>query len=300
MPKGCFCRNAVKRLMVFFTLGIIAVAPFLKAAPLVHYPHATPVIESSVATDDYLLTLGALKKVNGQWRSDREERIGGQLVRNTFELDSGHDVQEVFQYYRQQLIQLGAREVFLCRARGCGSSNSWANNRFGIKQLYGLDQHQHYSVFSLSGSAGTEYVALYGVLRGNKRSYVHVDSIQSAMNLGLFSSSAVIENQLQLHGVFALSDVGSSGVSLAQLNELVMVLRSHSRWQLAVVGINREAIPLEGQLESSRQAAKAIETRLVELGIDSARISSAGIGSLVPASMSVPGARSILFSLVEL
>ncbi len=300
MPEGSSCKLVVNRFVNVFTFVLIFAASFSAAAPLVHYPHATNVIQSSLAIDDYQLTLGALKKINGQWRSDREERIGGQLTRNTFELDAGHDVGEVFEYYRRQLIQMGAREVFLCRARGCGSSNSWANNRFGIKQLYGLDQHQSYSVFSLASNNGTEYVALYGVLRGNKRSYVHVDSIQSSVDLNLFSSSAVVENQLQLRGVFALSNLGAEGVSDAQLSELAKVLRNNGSWQLAVVGINRESISLEGQLELSHAAAKSLEARLLELDVDASRVSAAGIGSLVPPSMSVAGVRSVLFSLVEL
>ncbi len=300
MPKARFNNMIVTRLVGIFLWMLLLNSPFSQAAPLVHYPHATNLIQAHADTDDYLLTLGALKKVNGQWRSDREVRLSGELVRNTFELDAGHNVQEVFEYYRRQLIQLGAREIFLCHARDCGSSNSWANNRFAIKQLYGLDQHQSYSVFTVSNERTTEYVVLYGVLRGNKRSYVHVESIQSPVDLDLFSSSAVIENQLQLQGVFALSDIGASGISEAQLKELVKVLRGNVRWQLAVVGINRESIPSDGQLDLSLKMAKAVESRLLALGVAPSRITAAGIGALVPASMSVAGARSILFSLVEL
>lgn len=300
MTKGGF-NKVMARLLMCSCLIVASLAASLSfAAPLVHYPQATEVIQSSVATDDYLLTLGALKKVNGQWRSDREERIGGQLSRNTFELDAGHDVGEVFEYYRRQLIQMGAREIFLCHARACGSSNSWANNRFGIKLLYGLDQHQHYSVFSVETTAGNEYIALYGVLRGNKRSYVHVDSIKSRVSLELFSSPGVIENQLQTHGVFALSGIKAEGVAEAQLKALVRVLKDNRRWQLAVVGINRDSNALEKQMVLSQEMAQAIKSQLAGLGIDESRMTAAGIGSLVPESMSVVGARSVLFSLVEL
>ena len=132
--------NSLSVFSVFVFCSLLLVGQSSFALPLVHYPHTTEIIHSSVATDDYLLTLGALKKINGQWRSDREERISGTLTRSTRQLDGGHDVSEVFEYYRRQLLQLGAREIFLCQARKCGSSNSWANNRFEIKQLYGLEQ----------------------------------------------------------------------------------------------------------------------------------------------------------------
>lgn len=300
MVNGGFSKVLVRLFMGACSIVFSLAAPLSFAAPLVHYPQATEVIQSNVTTDDYLLTLGALKKVNGQWRSDREERIGGQLTRNTFELDAGHDVKEVFEYYRRQLIQMGAREIYLCRARGCGSSNSWANNRFGIKLLYGLDQHQHYSVFSIETTGGNEYIALYGVLRGNKRSYVHVDSIKSRVNLELFSSSEVIENQLQAYGAFALSDFKTEGVADAQLNALVRVLKANPRWQLAVVGINREPNTLEKQMALSEEMAQAIKSQFMAQGVSESRITAAGIGSLVPESMSVAGARSVLFSLVEL
>ncbi len=283
---------------VFCSLSSIGQSSF--GAALVHYPQATEVIHSSVTTDDYLLALGALKKINGQWKSDREERIGGTLTRSTRELDSGHDVTEVFEYYRRQLLQMGAREIFLCHARKCGSSNSWANNRFGIKQLYGLDQHQRYSVFALLKDEVTEYVVLYGVLRGNKRSYIHVDSIESSVSIELFSSREVIESQLQTRQGFVIADVGQDGLSAEQVKALSEALRRNGHWQVAIVGVNREPAKLNRQLERSAQAAEAIEGQLIAVGIDATRLTAQGIGSLVPASLSFSGRRAVVFSLVDL
>lgn len=292
--------NSLSVFSVFVFCSLLLVGQSSFALPLVHYPHTTEIIHSSVATDDYLLTLGALKKINGQWRSDREERISGTLTRSTRQLDSGHDVSEVYEYYRRQLLQMGAREIFLCQARKCGSSNSWANNRFEIKQLYGLDQYQRYSVFALANGETTEYIVLYGVLRGNKRSYIHVDNIESLVSIELFSSREVIESQLQARQGFVITDIAQDGLPVEQVKAFSEALKQNRQWQVAIVGVNREPAKLGQQLERSVEVAQAIEAQLIAAGIDSARLTSQGIGSLVPASLSFSGRRAVVFTLVDL
>ena len=49
------------------------------ALPLVPYVQSTEIQQSQAFTHDYLLTLDTLKKINGQWRSEREQRVSGHL-----------------------------------------------------------------------------------------------------------------------------------------------------------------------------------------------------------------------------
>lgn len=289
----------VRLLSTASVLYLVALGCFAQEGTFNHYPQAKEIESSESRTDDYLFTLGALKKINGQWRAEREQRLSGNLQRSTRELDSGHDVQQVFEFYRLQLLEKGARELFLCQARRCGSSNSWANNRFGIKQLYGLDQHQRYSAFALTDNGTTRYVALYGILRGNKRSYLQIDMIDSQQVVDIFSSREVIEKQLEVRGAFVLSDF-EGALSDEQLKALVDVLRRQRLWQIAVVGIDRQPGRLQEQMDRSSEVANTIEQRLVDAGVAQDRLHSEGIGSLIPSSLSIPGERALIFTRVGL
>ncbi|MAZ89844.1 MAG: DUF4892 domain-containing protein [Cellvibrionaceae bacterium] len=270
------------------------------ALPLVPYVQSTEIQQSQAFTHDYLLTLDTLKKINGQWRSEREQRVSGQLSRSTRQLDAGHSVDEVFDYYRQQLFQMEGREVFSCQARRCGSSNSWANNRFKIRELYGLDQHQRYSVFTIPADEGSVFVSVYGVLRGNKRAYIHVEILESPERLTLYSDDAAIESQLLSQQALLVSPVNDEGLSREQLEALVVVLKRRRQWQLAIVGVDRDPALLSQQRLNSLNVASTIKAQLVGAGIDEGRLVSEGIGGLLPASLGIGGQKSVVLSRVLL
>ncbi len=138
-------------------------------------------IESRSQTDerDYVVALGNYRKVRGLWRVE-ELRTSGELTRTTYRLPSNHSAHEGFDFFARQIEQYPLRELYVCQSRDCGESNSWANNHFGVYQLYGLDQYQYYGAYELSPPGGeTVYVTLYAVLRGNKRVYVQLEVLAS-------------------------------------------------------------------------------------------------------------------------
>ncbi|NIB41346.1 DUF4892 domain-containing protein [Pseudomaricurvus alkylphenolicus] len=264
-------------------------SPIAAALPLAPYPHAKVVFElNTTSTDDYRLTLGEMKKVNNQWRPEREQRLTGELQRKTLELEKGYDVGEVFDYFRQQLLQMGGRELFACQSRRCGSSNSWANIRFGIKQLYGLDQHQFYSAIEVGAAGDRSYVALYAVQRGNKRSYVQIDTISTAEQLAVSSSPEVIAQRLRDGRSFVLPGIAVDQRALAEahLPALVAALRSDRGWNLALVAHDFEDGTLEQQQQRSLQLAKTVRQQLLDAGVAEGRVVARGLGSLVPGAKS--------------
>ena len=155
-------------------------------------------------------------------------------------------------------------------------------------------------MFALVNGETTEYIVLYGVLRGNKRSYIHVDNIDSLVSIELFSSREVIESQLQARQGFVITDIAQDGLPVEQVKAFSEALKQNRQWQVAIVGVNREPAKLGQQLERSVEVAQAIEAQLIAAGIDSARLTSQGIGSLVPASLSFSGRRAVVFTLVDL
>lgn len=121
---------------------------------------------------NYLLALSPYKKRANRWRPETALRLQGQLFQETHEVPSGYDELDVLAFYQSQ-ISAQAELLFECDGRDCGESNSWANDHFRIKQLYGLDQYQFYRVYK----ADNAYTTLYVVRRGNRRVTVQLDTL---------------------------------------------------------------------------------------------------------------------------
>lgn len=263
------------------------------------YEQATTLSESQSQTGDYRLSLGTLKKVDGDWRAEREQTLSGQLSRLTQELDEGHSEKAVFEFYRQQILKLGGQELFVCESRRCGSSATWANQRFGIKELYGLDQYQHYSALALDLDNGQRaYVALYTVRRGNKRSYAQVDVLTSNNRAQLVSSPEVVTGRLRAGGQFRLPELNNGQLTDEQLTAIVSALRAERVWHIAIVGVDKGAGTLTEQQQRSLATATAIQQQLVAAGLSADRLQVFGLGGLMPAA--VPAGRTQSVSLVKI
>ena len=270
-------------IIVCFAAAVIS-SP-VQALALVDYPHAVTVFDVETQVDDYRLTLGNLKKINSRWRADREQRLGGFLTRKTFELQEDDLVADVFGYYRRQLLQLGGRELFYCRSRDCGSSNAWANTRFHIKQLYGLDSDQYYSAFEVIDSDDLRsYVALYAVRRGNNRSYLQLDVLKTRETPAISSSADSIVERLAAGQSFSFVDLlpNNEGLEATHLSSLVDVMKRKRSWSIAVVGHDFSTQTLQKQRANSLLLASRVKQQLEAGGIDPNRIEVFGLGGLVP------------------
>lgn len=137
------------------------------------YDQARLLYKQERDTLNYRLALAPYKKRQNRWQPEKEIRLQGRLYSETHELQSGFDELEVFEFYQRQ-IPSTAKMLFNCERRDCGESNNWANDHFRIKQLYGLDQFQFYSVYQLDEN---QYITLYVVRRGNRRVYVHIETL---------------------------------------------------------------------------------------------------------------------------
>lgn len=281
----------MQRLPISISKYIFLGAFFLMSAnvsslPLVDFPHARAMYTSMTLEVDYPLTLGALEKINNQWLAEREQRLSGSLHKRTLILDDGYSAKEVFLYYSQQLKQMGGRVLFQCDGRSCGSSNSWANTRFHVKQLYGLDDKQFYSVYEVEDSLGVRsFVALYGVTRGNKRSYVHLESLQTRQQVHISTTPKVIEEILALGQDFSLPnfDRNTGHLNDEHLASLLAVLRHKKHWRLAVVAYDFSAGTSAQQQQRSLMVAQGLRNQLLAQGVKNEKIEAYGLGSLVPA-----------------
>jgi len=143
----------------------------LKPLSFTPYDQAIILYLSERDTLIYSLALAPYKKRQNRWQPEQAMRLRGRLYSETHELGSGFDEQEVFEFYQSQIPNT-AKELFKCERRDCGESNNWANDHFRIKQLYGLNQYQFYSVYQLEEN---QYITLYVVRRGNRRVYTQIE-----------------------------------------------------------------------------------------------------------------------------
>lgn len=284
--------------IVFMACTALASAAELE---LQTYPHARVIFESNAATEEYLLALGSYKKVAGAWRLDRMQRLSGMLQRFTLELPETHSARNGFDFYVKQLQNFNARELFYCRGRDCGTSNSWANNHFKILQLYGLDQFQYYGAYEVATNGRNPfYVALYAVQRGNKRVYMQIDvlHVDQQIDLGVASSAESIIKSLELKGYYVFPDLvgeeqGKVAIQIkpAHLQALADVLIQKTDWKIALVGHDYAPVPLAQQQAASQTYADQLKAELQKAGVAAARISTFGLGGLSPAGRGERSAR---------
>lgn len=270
--------------------------------PVEHYPHARIMFQSLGEDDDYVLALSSYKKIAGSWRVDRQQRLAGTLARYTLELPEGHSASKGFDFYLDQLQAFNTRELFHCKGRDCGTSNSWANNHFKIQQLYGLDQYQQYGVYEvINADAKPFYVSLYAVQRGNKRVYLQLDILHTSkvIELGIASSPESIIKSLLASGYYVFPDLIVGNIKSdkpvqikpAHIQALVDVLVLEPDWQLAFVGHDYAPVSLAQQQQYSLVYAEQLKAELIGKGIAEKRLRSYGVGSLAPAGRGDRSAR---------
>lgn len=149
------------------------------------WPHASFLRGSDKADVDYLLGLGPMQKIRGQWAPEQSLRIDGRLQRATWMVRSGYQSVEGMAWIEEAIRAQSVYEVeemFRCQRLKCGSSAEWANRIFNERVLYGPDRNQVYVALKLHNAQTSHYVILYAIQRSNMRQYLHAD-VMSASNV---------------------------------------------------------------------------------------------------------------------
>ncbi|WP_460226863.1 DUF4892 domain-containing protein [Aurantivibrio infirmus] len=292
------------RARVLIVVGMFVFSSTLRANPslseiedmLSIFPRAELVATEQLSPSNYQLALGRVEKNRGVWMPEKEKRLSGELTRITLQIPDGYTASDAFTFYRKRFEAHDAQTIFYCENRNCGSSNSWANNIFGIKQLYGLDNDQLYGVFEVPDTEGhLHYLVMYAVARGNKRIYTQIEWLKTRVSLddGIAPDAEVIIEQINSQGYFIVS-----GLNLSEANSplepsieihddylasLVSALRKDRRLKLRIVGHDYSANNLSAQTQRSLHIAKQLREKLIAAGIKDDRIEAHGVGSLAPA-----------------
>ncbi len=280
---------------------LVLLPAFASALTLENFPNARVVVEEQAQRDNYVLALGNYQRIDGLWRITRERRLSGQLQRKTLELPPNQSASDGYRFYRRQLERHTLRELYSCQGRDCGTSNSWANNHFGVLQLYGLDQHQYYGAYEVTGvDEYTWYVSLYAVMRGNRRVFMQVEVLRADQAEAPVDVSAQTwVNALERDGYLVLPGFSVSGTErerelslrAAPLAALVELLQRRPDWRLALVGHDYGAADLARQRENATGYAEHLRDELLARGIAEDRLEVYGLGSLAPAGRGDRSAR---------
>lgn len=264
--SACSTPHIAWRLAVFGTLlaAFLAVNSPVMAAPSLSLPALAGSVEverSEPAAAERLYPMGSIRRISGRLRYEREMMVEGERSSYTLQLAAPHGAMEAFTQARETLQGQGAQLLYWCQGRECGASNLWANAVFGNATLYGADEQQAYALLRLHGEQPDTVVALYGITRGNRRAYLHIEQTQAIAPLGeLLPSEATLHNQLRADGVLR---VPGSALPQAPWSTLIArALNIDSTWRVVLKGA--DAVAWREALVAERVRAARLETQTTE------------------------------------
>lgn len=231
--------------------------------------------------------VGRVDRSDRQVRMEDSIRTRGSLERVTYRIPDGSDVDDVVAHYRRQL---GGNVLFFCRARDCGRSNYWANDVFGVAELYGPDANQRYLALEQDG----RLVSLYVVERGNQRVYAHLEVVEPETGNALRAADPLRQlanlGYLGITGVVPAEDGSLPADLRTRLEPLADRLSELSAGTLFVVcHVRGRSSPTELLAAAERCAGEAAQVLRTLVG-GRVEFEAFGAGPLLPRP-GVPGSR---------
>ncbi len=288
--KNCSAR-ALSSLFLGVLLALSWSGVQAQVAPPEMLDGARLVYETGAATGEYRLVTSSIKKVNGQWRAEKLQLVTGSIKRATYELKPALG----FKQAERQLLgfykaSTAHRLLFNCDGLDCGSSSGWANEFFNVKQLFGMDSFQNYSVWETRNGASSGYVVLYLVQRGNKRVYLQWDQITAGPDMAAALQPEVVEQSLARSGHYRVPDFTLDAAGAPQISERsIAVLRAYfannKGKPMRLVGHSYEGGKLDAEQAKSRLYATFVLQSLREAGVATDAITAHGVGSLAPVGL---------------
>lgn len=194
----------------------------------------------NVAEQERIYPQGAIRRISGTLRYEREVAAQGQLTALTYELPRSHSANEVFAKARGDLQAQDAELLYWCVGRECGSSSLWANAVFANATLTGSDDQQTYALLRLAEPRQDSLLALYSITRGNKRAYLHAELLNANAPLGeVLPTPATLQRQLKSTGELRLAKQVEPSAAWIEL--LARSLRLDSTLRVTISGAQAEA-----------------------------------------------------------
>ncbi|WP_397378114.1 DUF4892 domain-containing protein [Pseudomonas sp.] len=207
---------------------------------LLRFPESTIVNFKEMAVQERIYPQGAIRRISGKLRFERDVLAVGQLTTITYEIPRTHSANEAFAKARESLQAQNAELLYWCQGRECGSSSLWANEVFANSVLTGSDDQQTYALMRLASPNENSLLALYSITRGNKRAYLHVERLAASTPLAVvMPTPATLQRQLKSTGQLRLAqqtDPDSEWVTL-----VARTLNLDSTLRVTISGLKAEA-----------------------------------------------------------
>lgn len=295
---GRFAQATSLLVFVFFTQVAFAsnVGPIPDTNTLLQ--GARLVFDQAPQQQNYRLVLSGVKKVNGAWRSEVDEQLDAMVSRRTYELDKSMRLRDVRALLNRVTRFSGRlKNLFTCDGADCGSSNAWANHFFEIKQLYGTNLSQHYSVWeALDGQTQRIILVYYLVERGNGDIMLQEDLLKlnkiPSSNVPL-AASALADQLFQARRIVAPGfrlNTDEPVLDANAMSSLANMLQINESWSVYVVGHDAGPGSLVQQKTRALRYANMVADRLKAMGVAEDRLIVLSVGGLVPLA-SEPTAR---------
>ena len=260
---------------------LLGVMPFAAAEPaLPELPFGAALIEADGPRSGiHILPLGATRRAMSEWQLEDKKQINGQLWRQTWQLPRTTEAREFHQLMLDNWAERGARLLFHCKERSCGSSNHWANQVFGVKELYAPDDQQNFTALHWEQADARHYIALYSVERANRRRYSHLLWITADKAKDLPSAGVALTELTSGEPVFIPESL-SQEQKAVWLDGLKALLLEQSGRQLVIVGHYYGEGALQAQQRQSKTLATEWASALQQAGVPEERVSAFGLGPL--------------------
>jgi OOP family OmpA-OmpF porin len=247
----------------------------------------------------------------GPWAEDNLQSVllKGRVTDAAWRLpEQGHSTFDLNERLSRGLADQGFIAIFACQTDGCGGFDF----RYAIRLLPEPQMHVdlgdfRYTAFVRGRGEDADYAALM-VSRSGTVGYVQLTTVISAVAPepptppaqepvaagGTLQTAPPATPQamdsLETQGHVVLSDLAFASGSaelgegpFASLTALAAYLADHPDRNVLIVGHTDDSGTLDGNIALSRQRAQSVVARLTkDHGVDAARISAQGVGSLSP------------------
>ncbi|KAF1032104.1 MAG: hypothetical protein GAK37_00586 [Pseudomonas sp.] len=269
LPKGFAC---ILGLCCLSPMVFAADAPGSQDLPAVARQADAEIVDYRPAEErERIYPMGAIRKISGQLRYEGQATARGKVTAITYELPPEHTASTAFTATREALQAKGAQLLFWCQARDCGESSLWANEVLGNAKLVGADGQQEFLLLRLAAPQNDSLVALYGITRGNRRAYLHVEQLDAVAPLGeLLPTSATLLRELKSTGELDFPALGgapddtwltliSRGLNLDATLRVSLTGPNAETWRQALIDKGVRA----ARMETATGQAKGLHLHLI-------------------------------------
>ncbi len=141
------------------------------------YNGATLRSERQWQVADRWIVLGAVERIKGLVQAQKDVRSDAEISAQLWQVPVGHNLDDVFVFYRQQAEKAGLNVQFECKGRSCGSSNDIANQVFAQSIMVARDADQRYWIGARREGKQWHVWLVYAVQKVSKGTLVYTEKM---------------------------------------------------------------------------------------------------------------------------